>query len=509
MGDSSEGEGVREEHPLADERAALELIGQLAPDPHQALAELGRWLESLKGLTELKLSRKVQIVDLIDRTARDLVLRFQGEYLANTASIKQGSESKNWTSATSFLRRLSMAYLGIVQEFQTYALGWAQIRERVPMLVARTMRVFALRLKWQLVRYAPVDKEMWQVLAQLWSYAEDAGITASRVMLYEAEESTVQGEYLRSLMLVVSAADSLTPQDVDIAERLVAHYADRFELQRHPAKTCHFFFDIEMGTAPSRYIAGTRVRPGLRFFGPGEAIKDLEALSATIASQAAIPEGTNLEGISEIERVVGVLDHLGRYWWARRANRTEERKRTLSQVLVVDGFEKIQDKLSTEGSVDLLLDDPGETWKVENESEGGYGAVLPLGAGEWVKVGTVLGVRPFDSRSWGVGIVRRLAAREDGQRYIGIQLLGRGARLVTLRRPGAAQGALNAVLLPSHVGESVSQGEVTLLLPAGGFSAQSTIVMQLYGRDYVLEPRMLLETGGDYDMAYYQIQQAA
>jgi hypothetical protein len=126
-----------------------------------------------------------------------------------------------------------------------------------------------------------------------------------------------------------------------------------------------------------------------------------------------------------------------------------------------------------------------------------------------VRVGSILGVRPVESRSWAVGLVRRLAARDNEERYIGIQVLGRGARLIKLMRPGESRAAMSGVLLPSHVGESVSQGEVTLLLPAAGFSAQGMLMMQVYERDYLLEPRMLLETGADYDMAYYRISAAA
>lgn len=492
------------EHPLADEQAALDLVSSLPADVHRALFDLGGWLEALRGLPELRLARKLEIVDLVDRTARDLIQRVQGEYLSGSSA-----DVHLWTSATNFLQQLFGAYLEVLRDFQTHALGWGQIRDRAPLLVARTVGVGAQRLKWQLMRYAPVERDLWVALAQLWSYAEDRGITGSRILIYEGVESTLQREFLKPLMLAMSAADSLPPRDLDIAERIIAHYAERFELQRHPGRGCHFFIDIDSGSAPARYLPGTRVRPGLRFFGPGDMVAELEALSSSIATEEAIPQSLSLEGVSDLEQVVEVLGHLGRYWWARRPGRTEERKRTLAQIAVVHGYKQIVDKLSGEATLDLSLDESDEIWKVENESEGGYGAVLPMGASEWVRVGTVLGVRAADSRIWGVGIVRRLAAREDNQRYVGIQLLGRGARIVTLRRLGDAQPAMTTVLLPSHVGDSVSQGEVTLLLPDGGFSSQATIAMQAYGRDYLLEPRMLLETGEDYDMAYYRVAQAA
>jgi hypothetical protein len=124
-----------------------------------------------------------------------------------------------------------------------------------------------------------------------------------------------------------------------------------------------------------------------------------------------------------------------------------------------------------------------------------------------VRVGSILGVRASDGRMWSVGIVRRLAARDEQHRYIGVQLLARGARVVDVQPETGLMENDRAVLLPSHVGESVGHGEVSLLLPPGGFSTQSHLRLEFHGHGYLLEPRMLLENGTDYDLAHYRIVQ--
>lgn len=491
-------------HPLTDERAALGLVAALPADPVEALRALGDWLDSLADAPDMRLLRKFEVVDLLDRTARQHLKHFQAQYLA-AASRAQGKLE----GPTVFLRQLAAAHLRVVQQFQTYSPGWIQVRDRLPVLLSRALNVAGMRLKWQMLRYAPVEKEQWQSLAQLWACAEDRSLTAARALLYDDLETTVQREYLKPLMLAVSAGDSLAPAELDIAEKIVAHFAPRFDLQRQPGKDCYFCIDIELAGAPQRFMPGTSLRPGMRFFGPGAALAEIEALGTAIAAGEPIPQEIGLEGIGEIAPVIEVLDHLARHWGSKRPGRTEERKRTLAEITIVNGFEEILATLSAEAAVDLALNEDGEVWKVENESEGGYGVIVPLGTAEWVRVGCILGVRPIESRSWAVGLVRRLAARDSEDRYIGIQVLGRGARMVKLMRPGESRAAMSGVLLPSHVGESVSQGEVTLLLPAGGFSAQGTLMMRVYDREYLLEPRMLLETGADYDMAYYRISAAA
>ncbi|HWQ40274.1 MAG TPA: hypothetical protein VNM24_16970 [Burkholderiales bacterium] len=495
-------------HPLADQHAALDLVSALPEDPHQALAGLGAWLEALSSASpELALARRIEIVDLLDRSGRDWLNRLQGEFLAGADRSQSSGDEQAWASATDYLQRLWTAYLDVIRDFQTYCPGWTQVRDKVPTLLARALRATGLRLKWQLLRYAPVDKELWFTLTRLWACAEDRGIAATRVQPYEGVETTLQREFLKPLMLAMSAADSLSPKALDIAERIVAQYSGRFELQRYPSRGCHFFIDLESGAPPSRFVPGMRVRLGMRFFGPGEAVAVLEALSASIASEEAIPAELSLQDVNRVGEVIEVLEHLTRYWWARRPGRTEERKRAVSKILVASGYEQLLNKLSAESAVDLALDDSSETWTVENESESGYGALLPRGAAHWVRVGALLGARAVDSRIWAVGVVRRLVARDDGQRYVGVQLIGRGARVVALLRPAESVPAVAAVLLPSHVGDSVSHGEVTLLLPAGTFSAQATYAMQIYDREYLLEPQLLTESGGDYEIAHFRIAQ--
>jgi hypothetical protein len=176
----------------------------------------------------------------------------------------------------------------------------------------------------------------------------------------------------------------------------------------------------------------------------------------------------------------------------------------VSQIGVAYGFDEVMKRFSSEDIADQLRA-PAETWAVENESDGGYGAVLPMGSGAWLQVGRVLALRPTDSRVWAVGIVRRLAAHGGGQRHVGIELLARGARQVRLTQRTARHQAWKALLLPSSSGGGMSQGEVSVLLPSSTFSSEATLELEVYNTRYVLEPRILLEGGPEFEMARYRI----
>jgi hypothetical protein len=494
------------DHALEDDESTLRRLAGSPEEVCEALGEFSARLESLVQPGVLKLLRKFELLDLIDSSARDPLKRLATLYAAGGDGPDQ---SRIWNAASMFSSRLLDACLFVLRQVQTYGAGWGEIRDRAPLLVARSMRAIGRCLKWQFMRYGPVDRELWAVLSQLWAFVEDRGMMLARVQVYEGGTiTTLRQEFLKPLMLGVSAADSLSPLRVDVAERIAEHFSDRFDLQRYPSRGCHFLVDVDLGTAPARFIPGNRIRPGTRFFGPGDAVQDMEALSSSIAVEEMIPDNANLDGVTDIELVVDVLGHLARYWWARRPARREERRQAVSRISVVYGLEKIVALLSGE-AVRGVDDDAVFNWTIENESEGGYGAVLPIDEADWIRVGTVLGIKSADSRQWGVGIVRRLAARENDQRYVGIQLLARGARVVELQSVDDGGPPQTAVLLPSHVGESVNQGEVSLLLPPGGFSVHGSVQMQVYQHTYLLEPRMLIENGADFDMAYFRILQRA
>lgn len=483
-------------------------------DPHMAaqtraelLAEFGSRLDAVHSQMDMKLAVQIEIVELADRGARALVAELEAQYFSSGGDTESEDQARIWGAISLYSAQLEAAYTHLARLFQTYSLGWAEVGDKIPVVIARAVRSTSMRLKWQLMRYLPVERDIWQSLAQLWTFVEDKSLAGARVVVYD-DKSTLTREFLKPIMLSVSAADSLPALEVEIACRIIDHLSDRFELQRHPAKSCNFFIDIDRWSPPERYTAASVVRSGSRFFGAGKVIKELDQLTARLAEGEIGPREMNLEGIGDMGAVVHVLEHLSRHWWERRPERRAERRRSVSQIGVAHGFDEIMTRFSPDEIADQLRA-PAETWAVENESDGGYGAVLPMGTAAWLQVGKVLALRPTDSRVWAVGIVRRLAAQDGGLRHVGIELLARGARLVTLVQRSDRKQSWKALLLPSNSGGGMSQGEVSLLLPASSFSSEATLELEVYNTRYVLEPRILLEGGPEFEMARYRISSRA
>ncbi|MEO8157015.1 MAG: hypothetical protein ABI648_04410 [Betaproteobacteria bacterium] len=478
-----------------------------ASDDILMLADFGGRLDAVHSQPELRLALQIEMVDQADRGARGLLDGMEARYFAGDAGTEQADQALVSGPIALYCAQREAAYIHLVRQFQTFSQGWAEAADTVPMIVARALRATSMRLKWQLMRYLPVEKDIWQTLSQLWAFVEDKGMERARVVVYD-DRSTLPREFVKPLILSVSAADSLPALEVEIAFRVIEYLADRFEFQRHPGKSSNFFIDIDRWTAPERFTPVSVVRPGARFFGAGRIMDQIDELVAQVAVGEILPSEMNLEGLGDMGAVIHALEHLGRHWWARRPERRTERRRSLTQIGVVHGFDAILQQFSTDDISGQKLP-VAENWNVDNESEDGYGAMLPAGRGDWLHVGKIIALKPADSRIWAVGIVRRLAAQQDGQRNIGIELLARGARPVTLRRRSDAGQTWKALLLPAHSGGDASLGEVSLLLPVGCFLPDSSLEMEVYSTGYILEPRLLLEHGTEFEMARYRILQRA
>jgi hypothetical protein len=503
--------GTQSDHPLADDRAARELIAELpANDSIKCLEELAYWLDSIRAADDLKVGRLLEIADLIDSASKNHYRKLSQEYLTGRDRLQKFQENRIWTTVFRFWKHLALAYEHILGLYQSGASGWGSVKGQVPVIVSRGLRAGALQLKWHLLRYGPVEPGLWGDLCKLYAYAEGKGLATSSVEVYPGKfgASTAQREFLKSMMLSISSTDSLNPVKLEIAERVVAQFSEFFLLQKEASRGTHYFVDLDASKSPARLVQGAVARPGMRFFGPGTAAGELEKLIVQVRADGAVPSWLNLGGEYEPGKVMEVLKHLARYWAASPPARADERRSSVDKITVVHDFDEIISTISG-NSADLSFDSIAESWAVENESDGGYGAILAHAKSEWLKVGTLLGVRLEDGASWGVGIVRRLSSIDEKNRYVGIQVLAKGATVVELAPVNAIGSRQSAVLLPSNLTETTGTGEMNLLLRMGAYAPQKSFEMRAYDRTYLLVPRRLMEGGHDFDMARYRIMQRA
>lgn len=507
---------VESDHPLADPkaaRAALEALPQR--NPVAAIETLTDYLDSVREAEGLSATRVHDIIESVDQAAKAIVRRLTVEYLE--ADGEQRAHATRIAHVVAdFWNHLARGYRMLLEMHDTGDPSARDLQPKLGVIAARGVRAFTLHLKWRLFRYSPVDPALWGCLARVFAIADQNGIADTPVVVYPGAwgESTVRREMLKSMMLAISATDTLPKMQIEIVERLCAQYSEFFTLQEHVAPGVHFQFDTHDDLAPARATGESRSK-GLRFFGPGGAAPHLKKLAQDIRTSGAIPSTVNLGGAYPVPEVIEVLEHLARYWAPTPPSRKERRRASEEVVEVVHGFKDIL------GAVDA--DEFGwdfdvtkfEDWTLSNESAVGFGATVPVGRSEWVTLGELVGLKYVDEgAAWSVGVVRRISQTAGDLRSIGIELYSRGVIRVlmyALMSDGThhpdPERSVDALLLPSSADNSLGKLTVRVAVRHGSYDPRASYGLMLYGMDYLLVPKSVVDATQDYVVVEYKLLQ--
>jgi hypothetical protein len=505
--------GGKPDHPMADIKQAKKLIAELpAGDAFKALEDVTFWLDSIARTPEFKAEYRFELYDLLDQAAKNHQRKLSQEYLQADRQQKF-VEARIWKAVFEFWKGLGDGYIQCIEQFQTGAGGG--IKNELPIIVARALRTVTLQLKWVLLRYGPVAPEIWGDIGRLYQFAESRGFVSAIITIYPGAHGTssVQQEFLKALMLGVSSTDGLSPVEQEIVERIVAHFGSLFTVQDNPTDASNYFFDCSMRQLPARVIKSTGQSPTTRFFGAGHALPALHKLMQDIKLKDGVPSDVHLGGEYDTALVLSVLQHLALYWADEPPARSTERRKIATRLTVVHGYQKVIAMVadSEEASLDFGQQDGTESWIVENISDGGYGAIIPQVKGDWVRLGSLLGLKAETSKFWGAGVIRRITRDEYQQRRVGIQVLSKAVIPVRLSPTGnvssvnATRQGDQAILLSSTPD---AQGEVELLMKVGSYTAGQSLEMHVRkGKSYLLMPSKLIEGADDFDWAKFKVMQ--
>jgi hypothetical protein len=510
--------GGKVDHPMSDAKRARELIDALPPnDPVKALEEIVNWLDSINQTAEFRLNQRFENLDLLDAAARTHARKLAQSYLSMPRQMKF-QENRLWNAIFGLWRQLGDGYLHCVKQYEDGLIGMTLVRKNLPVIVARAVRAVTSQLKWKLLRYGPVERRIWAELAQAYAIAEQRGFADGAVTLYPGAqgESTVRREFLTAMMFWASSPEGLPPLRMEIAERTAAHLAAGFRISGRP-EGCTHYVDLASPGPAVRLFKGAEAKPTLRFFGAGRGLADLNQLIAKVQQSGALPQGLSFGGDYDKDNLVGAFRHLAQYWSDKPPARSSERRPSAGRLTVVPGLRDILMTLdpSDDDTLDFSLSRParsGESWIVEDVSDGGYGAAIPTVKSDWIRVGTLVGLQSEASRYWGLGLIRRIVRDEREQRHVGIQVLTRTAIPVrisltqTLSFTDADRDLQRAILLPTGPD---ARGEVGVVMRSGLFNGRDGLDMMVSSKFYRLTPVALVEGGEDFDWARFKVQERA
>ena len=501
-------------HPLANAKAAEEVFAELrAGDPQKSLEEITHWLESVTQDEELRPERRFELIKRLDEVAQPHRIKVGRDY----GNLSRFQEGKLWSAKHDYWTRAGEAYAGLMARIERKEKGSDALKAHHGLIALRALRALAHRLKWLHVRYGPVPADIWISVCRAYQFADARRVAQARMTIYPGipGDSTPEEELMRAMLLSASAPDALTPQEIDVCERVIAHFASRFRVMSQPQADSSYWFDLEQGRQPLRLAAPPeQVTPGLRFFATTAAHTDVMAILAKLEQSGELPSGIDFGGTPDARVVREVFKHLSINWAPRPPVRKAERKRMQARISIAYGFERVLELMRV-GGIDIALDfavGESETWVVDNVSAGGFGATVAQVKGDWLKIGALLAVQPdMPSGSqgrWNLALVRRLsrdgAAPTKTQASTGVQILSRTATTASLTNAGGAWGdgrhTIDGIFLtdPSQVGMAV------LVLPAGAYLPGEQIHTEIDGTKHLLFPINVIERGDDYEMVSFR-----
>ena len=357
-----------------------------------------------------------------------------------------------------------------------------------------------------MLRYGPFEPRLWSSIGELYRYAEKGGFANTSVAIYPGlhGNGTVQQDYLKVLVLWASSADTLPPLKQEIAERAIAHFAGSFRLEATPFPGALYCFDPGRDKPPTRIMGNAANKPGLHCFGPGDAHAKLTQVIPVLEKEQTLPAELNLGRDYPADIVLAVFRHLALYWSEKPPARVAVRRAATARITVVPGYSQLLDELEREESDALNFSVPNaESWVVENQSDNGYGAMVPAATTDWIRVGELIGVQLEGSSGWAVALVRRVVRDDKRQYHVGIEIISRTAALVRISHGGAGRDPENAILLSTKPN---AQGEVEALLRAGRFDVGNSLDITVNDAPHLLMPSRMVEAGEDFDLAMHKVE---
>ena len=471
--------GRKCDHPMADVKSAQALLNNLPKnDTLKSIMELTDWIESVASREDFRLADQWSVLNLLDETAQPYVKKLVCEYFT-LPDMHAFQGNRLCMALGNFSRQMCNAYCLM---FARYCKNDAVAR--LPVLVARAVRLMGEQLKYMVVHYQTHDETVWRNFAALYHHAEQQGYLDDTVNLYPTVTGTVRTEAGKLTAWYACGITSLSPRSMHLAELIFAKNSDAIAVSGDPGSQDFCSFDLSLSRPPVRILQDAKTSPGLRYVSVVRMQARLEAL-IRILEKNILPEEMHLGCAYTAEWVMEAAQYVVSHV-ATPPQRLAKRRELKAKLSVVFGCENL---LSCAAGREMEV----MQMTLENASPGGFYAELSGKGADSVRIGHVFGVK--NAGGLGVSIVRRLSRDAEGKLHAGAEILTNRAILVTLQSgEGGTQLWLHA-----------ENGLATMLMQADVFSMQRSLKVLFDGRKYLLMPVRLLESGLDYDLASFRV----
>ncbi len=508
---------AKPDHPLANPNEAKNIAAQLTrADPRTALGDATAWLESLSNADGFKLAMLAERIALIGGAAAPQARRLGREFVQGDTDSRAAQAL--WNVELRFWALLADCYEKCVARMHAGGKDVDLPKEILATLFAGALNARAATQKWNQFYYRQPPEAFWAMVGGLYREAVALNVASREVELHPGHgKTTAESEYLKILLFHVAAMDTLEPIEIELGERLIAHFLRDFNLTRAVRPENVYWIDIARPAPPSRLARVPEVSDSLYFFNGGKALAGVDDLLATMESSGAVPAHVNLAGQYPSAQVREVLKHLALCWAPKPPMRVHVRRQANASLALTHGFDNALQTIAYALSTSRTKVGPLETWSASDVSLGGMAIHGPVGREDWTRIGAIVVTLPEGGSNWLVGIVRRVSRGpaefedpthslppgvENRMVYLGIETVSKNARAVVADADGLSIDAL--ILDLPVVGEYAR-----MAVPPNSVESGIGLRFRLEEKVARLLPRETLESGPDFLIANFFVQSFA
>lgn len=429
-------------------KAAAAPADGLLPDlggsePIIALNELTSWLEPGGGASTADRTARGDILARIQDAGSAHVAALLAQYLTGAAG-KPAARESTWKSLVNFEARLTHGLGLSAKALLSAAYEDASLLTRAEASTVRALHSCRTLAKICLVHYASVPASLWRMAYELHASAEEIG-SASAPVKADADQktaTTVEQEFLRLLMLQVSAPDMMAPEQIEIADRVLDQVGEQLTLRPVGVADNPFCFDAQSDSPPRRKADGQAgSSTDARYFGPGLALDALERMHRQLAG--ARIDDIKIFGEDIAPRAqLGTVQHLIAFWGEKNPYVPPARSPADGKLQLTHRYAQIWKQISDaqQGAGELALVDEGEetpqapeNWTLCEVGGDELGAELAQPEDGHGKCGAVVAVAASGESKRLVGMIRRMHWEPGGRLRVDIAVLSRDPRTLSLR----------------------------------------------------------------------------
>ena len=491
------------QHPLSDPKELKRVLAELpVKDELKLIDEVAGWLESLCNAETIRPDQLWAATRQLDEAAQAALRRVNRDYLLSPR-VSRAEETRYWTVFISYWEHCAVLYDVLCKRAQINDKASDVLKPHLALFFSRQLAALAALGKWRHFHYERLSDTFWIRLGAAYLAAEKLGVANKSLQLYPSEQGTSSAaqEYTQFIAFESSSLDSLLPLEIELAEKLIGHFAPLFVLNSTNRPDNFYWIDAAQGRPPLRLVKPIVPSSTIRLLSFGRAPEALSAL-IRLVEQGNMPNELSLGGQYSARAVLSVLQHLALYWAAQPPVRQSQRHIVKGRLYVLHGF--VHCLAVQEEAASASLGEQSEVWIVENVSLGGFCAILPSARREAMRIGELLALQPEGGTNWLISIVRRYTRKEEVQ-SVGIESLSKHSSLVRLQlyvdNRLVAERVETAILLDF----TLMDADVRLILAATSFDLRESYHVHLAGKNARLYPVELIEAGRDYEIARYRL----